>query len=87
MVLAPCTRDDVLAHHAHELHAIFAMTRPSDQASDLTFVPWGELPPARRLELQEAYGHYLDTLPPTCSMEEKNRRFARWLAARGVAFP
>lgn len=63
------------------------MTSPPEHTPATTPIPWGELPPARRLELQEAYGHYLDTLPPTCSMEEKNRRFARWLAQRGVAFP
>lgn len=51
---------------------------------DLT--PWENLAPERQLELRVEYGHYLDSLPPTCSPEEKNRRFARWLAERGVAF-
>lgn len=59
--------------------------KPSPRPDALT--PWGELAPGRRLALREAYGYYLDTLPPTCSMEEKNRRFARWLAKQGVAFP
>ncbi len=74
-------------HHAHELQTILDMTRPSARTPGATLIPWSELTPTRRLELQEAYGHYLDTLVPTCNMEEKNRRFARWLAERGVAFP
>lgn len=48
--------------------------------------PWDELAEATRLRLLEEYGHWLDTLPPTCSPEEKNARFAAWLAARGVAW-
>lgn len=53
-------------------------------ASDL--IPWDDLDPERQLALREAYGHYLDTLPPTCSLEEKNLRFARWLAEQGVRY-
>jgi hypothetical protein len=48
--------------------------------------PWEDLSPERQLELRQAYGHYLDTLPPTCSLEEKNVRFARWLAGQGVRY-
>jgi hypothetical protein len=49
--------------------------------------PWDALTPERQLELREAYGHYLDSLPPTCSLEEKVARFARWLRERGVRYP
>lgn len=88
MELAPCIHDRKGGPHAREPDAIPAMTsQPEQTAPHTRLTPWGELPPARQLELRVAYGHYLDTLPPTCSMEEKNRRFARWLAQRGVAFP
>jgi hypothetical protein len=51
-----------------------------------TLTPWDALSPERQLELRVDYGRYLDTLPPTCSLEEKDRRFARWLKEHGVAF-
>ena len=47
---------------------------------------WAGLNPDEQLRLREQYGHYLDTLPPTCSLDEKNERFSRWLAERGVDF-
>jgi len=47
---------------------------------------WDSLEAAEQLRLREAYGHYLDTLPPTCSLEEKTARFQRWLAERGIVF-
>jgi len=49
--------------------------------------PWSELDPKQQLALREAYGHYLDSLPPTCSLETKIARFQRWLAERGVHYP
>ena len=49
-------------------------------------VPWEQLSSDRQLELREAYGHYLDSLPPTCSLEEKVDRFSRWLAEKGVSY-
>lgn len=48
--------------------------------------PWEGLTPEEQLQLREAYGHYLDTLPPTCSLETKIERFRRWLAERGVDY-
>jgi len=48
--------------------------------------PWESLPEERRTELRVAYGHYLDQLPPTCARDEKNRRFTRWLAERGILY-
>lgn len=47
---------------------------------------WHDLTPAEQLRLREDYGHYLDRLPPTCSMESKIARFAAWLAERGVEY-
>ena len=47
---------------------------------------WDELAAAERLALREGYGHYLDSLPPTCSMETKPERFRRWLGERGINF-
>ena len=49
--------------------------------------PWDDLTPERQLELREAYGHYLDTLPPTCDVDIKNDRFRRWSAEQGVMYP
>lgn len=47
---------------------------------------WNSLEAAEQLRLREAYGHYLDSLPPTCDLREKNQRFADWLAGQGVLF-
>ena len=47
---------------------------------------WDALSKAEQLDLRESYGRYLDTLPRTCSMEEKTARFGRWLKDRGVLF-
>jgi hypothetical protein len=47
---------------------------------------WNELDAAQQLSLREAYGHYLDTLPPTCSLDAKIERFKRWLAEQGVRY-
>ena len=38
-------------------------------------IPWDDLSVERQLELREAYGHYLDTLSPTCDLDTKNDRF------------
>lgn len=48
--------------------------------------PWETLAPEEQTRLRIAYGRYLDQLPATCSLEEKNRRFAGWLAEQGVAY-
>jgi hypothetical protein len=47
---------------------------------------WDELSAEEQLALREAYGHYLDTLPPTCELSTKLERFRRWLAERGIAY-
>lgn len=47
---------------------------------------WEELDSVEQLVLREAYGHYLDTLPPTCDMATKLERFKQWLAEQGVVY-
>jgi hypothetical protein len=47
---------------------------------------WHGLDDGEQTELRVAFGHYLDTLPPTCSLETKIERFRRWLAERGVDY-
>jgi len=48
--------------------------------------PWESLSLTEQLALREEYGHYLDGLPPTCSMETKLERFRHWLAEKGVSY-
>jgi hypothetical protein len=61
---------------------------PSDDASGPDVPPraWTELGDEEQTRLQIAYGHHLDSLPPTCSLETKIERFRRWLADRGIAY-
>lgn len=59
-------------------------SRPTDNTADL--IPWDTLSPEEQLALRETYGRYLDTLPPTCSLETKIERFRRWLGERGIAY-
>jgi hypothetical protein len=40
-----------------------------------------------QLQLQVEYGHYLDSLPTTCSLETKIERFQNWLVERGIDYP
>jgi hypothetical protein len=47
---------------------------------------WNALRDAEQTELRVAFGHYLDGLPPTCSLDTKIERFRAWLAARGVDY-
>ena len=54
-------------------------------ATDL--IPWELLSSKEQTELRVRYGHYLDTLPPTCSLETKNERFRQWLLSAGIAYP
>ncbi len=49
-------------------------------------IPWEQLSSERQIELREAYGHYLDSLPPTCFLEVKIERFRSWLRERGVIY-
>ena len=54
--------------------------------SDRTLNTWDSLSAEERLQLREEYGHYLDDLPPTCSMDIKIDRFCVWLNERGIRY-
>ncbi len=60
------------------------MREPDDKQARIA---WDTLTPGQQLVLREEYGHYLDTLPPTCSLETKLERFRSWLAERGIGYP
>ncbi len=47
---------------------------------------WEDLSPEEQTELRIAHQAHLDSLPPTCDLETKLQRFARWLAERDIAF-
>jgi hypothetical protein len=47
---------------------------------------WEALDDAEQTEFRVAFGHYLDGLPPTCSLDAKIERFRAWLAARGIDY-
>lgn len=47
---------------------------------------WNDLELDEQTRFLEEYGHYLDSLPPTCSMETKIDRLKRWLAGRGIDY-
>ena len=59
------------------------MNRTTD-SEELT--PWERLSSERQIELRDEYGRYLDTLPPTCSLETKIERFRHWLKERGIYY-
>jgi hypothetical protein len=48
---------------------------------------WHDLSDDEQIALRVAFGHHLDGLPATCSMETKVERFQSWLAARGIHYP
>jgi hypothetical protein len=47
---------------------------------------WHSLDDSEQTELRLAFGQFLDSLPPTCSLETKIERFRCWLAERGVDY-
>ena len=48
--------------------------------------PWKTLDPEEQTDLRVVFGHFLDTLPPTCSLERKVERFRSWLQNHGVDY-
>ena len=52
--------------------------------SELT--PWSSLDDDARIKLRMAHEAWLDSQPPTCSLDTKMTRFVHWLAGRGVSF-
>lgn len=47
---------------------------------------WHDLTADEQLGLRLDYQAHLDSLPPTCNLDDKVTAFAKWLAERGVAF-
>lgn len=47
---------------------------------------WEDLHRDEQIKLLIHYGHYLDELPPTCSMESKEIRLRDWLAEQNVEY-
>jgi hypothetical protein len=48
---------------------------------------WGLLEHEEQTAIRIEYGRYLDSLPPTCSMETKIERFRSWLRQeKGIDF-
>lgn len=47
---------------------------------------WDDLQRDEQIKLLIDYGHYLDQLPPTCSMESKEIRLRDWLAEQSVRY-
>ena len=48
--------------------------------------PWDSLDTEEQTDLRVAFGRYLDTLPPTCSLKTKVQRFRRWLQDHGIDY-
>ena len=49
----------------------------TEEYSDLR--DWNTLESEEQTRIRIEYGHYLDSLPPTCSLETKIERFRNWL--------
>lgn len=47
---------------------------------------WNDLTADEQLRLRLDYQAHLDSLPPTCSLDDKVTAFAKWLAERDVHF-
>jgi hypothetical protein len=49
-------------------------------------IDWERLDRQEQVKLREAFGHYLDTLPPSCSLDMKIARFQEWLSRKGIHY-
>jgi hypothetical protein len=49
-------------------------------------IDWERLDRHEQVKLREAFGHYLDTLPPSCSLDMKIARFQEWLNLKGIHY-
>ena len=51
-------------------------------------IAYHPLDPSAQTVVRIEYGRYLDSRPPTCSMERKIERFRSWLRdEKGIAYP
>ena len=58
----------------------------NDSRRDDALVVWETLSGKYQLALREAHDHYLDTLPPTCSLDTWLERFRARLEVRGIRY-
>jgi phage antirepressor YoqD-like protein len=49
-------------------------------------IDWENLDRQEQIKLREAFGHHLDTLPPSCSLDMKIARFQEWLRHQGIQY-
>jgi hypothetical protein len=49
-------------------------------------IDWERLDRQQQIKLREAFGHHLDTLPPSCSLDMKIARFQEWLSQKGIQY-
>ncbi|MET0063539.1 MAG: hypothetical protein ABW176_14710 [Candidatus Thiodiazotropha endolucinida] len=49
-------------------------------------IDWEHLDRQQQLKLREAFGHHLDTLPPSCSLDTKIARFQEWLSLKDIQY-
>jgi hypothetical protein len=47
-------------------------------------IEWESLNKEEQIKLRDAFGHYLDNLPPSCSLDMKIAHFKEWLHQRGI---
>jgi hypothetical protein len=52
----------------------------------LDMIDWETLNRKEQIKLREAFGHHLDTLHPSCSLDMKIARFQEWLSHRGIHY-
>ncbi|HCL66939.1 MAG TPA: hypothetical protein DIC56_19305 [Rhizobium sp.] len=76
----------VRLRHAAKVPAIEWLREIAMSEENAALRRWSALDADEQLALQAAYQSELDKEPPTCSLETKVERFARWLASRGVFF-
>ncbi|RLW71676.1 MAG: hypothetical protein B6D71_00890 [gamma proteobacterium symbiont of Stewartia floridana] len=51
----------------------------------IQMIEWESLDRDEQIKLREEFGHHLDTLPPTCSLDMKIARFKDWLREKGIS--
>jgi phage antirepressor YoqD-like protein len=49
-------------------------------------IQWEYLDRLQQIKLRDTFGHYLDTLPPGCSLDMKIAQFQEWLRKKGIQY-